>query len=417
MSTKFTSQERGAAAVMANRGPSDMAKAARTLVNMGQLETGLLVAEIFRVLPDSEGGGRRRRGQRGGGPIRAHAMAWLWGKISGGASYAASGAAAAAPDTTVALSELAAAAAKIPSESMKAVDAKVAASIKLVTPVVSLASSAAPAVGLAGLSAYVYSHPSLAVGIGDFAARIAVNVADKVGGLGPTWQVLFKEIDASFTIAAGTATWGAKVAAGHPYVAACIAWVLLDQYAKSQNTTPLELLKSTGSKFAGGIASVGTGVASGLSGAVAAAASDTANVLGEEITKFNTWLDQRHIPAYDTLVLLKAKIQTVIKERKADAADEERGNRKSARLAERAAAAADAAAEAKAEIQQGAVAPLAPGGEEARAMEEARGPPQGQGGQGRRLTSRRRRHRVSVPRRTRRSSSGRRQGGSRRRRE
>lgn len=416
MSTKFTSEERGAAAVMANRGPSEMAKAARTLVNMGQLETGLLVAEIFRVLPDSEGGGRRRRGQRGGGPIRAQAMAWLWGKISGGASYAASGAAAAAPDTTAALSELAAAAAKIPSESMKAVDAKVAASIKLVTPVVSLASSAAPAVGLAGLSAYVYSHPSLAVGIGDFAARIAVNVADKVGGLGPTWQVLFKEIDASFTIAAGTATWGAKVAAGHPYVAACIAWVLLDQYAKSRQptTTPLELLKSTGSKFAGGIASVGTGVASGLSGAVAAAASDTANVLGEEITKFNTWLDQRHIPAYDTLVLLKAKIQTVIKERKADAADEERGNRKSARLAERAAAAADAAAEAKAEIQQGAVAPLAPGAPGADEMESAVGPPRGQG---RRLTSRRRRHRVSGPRRTRRSSSGRRRGGSRRRRE
>jgi hypothetical protein len=153
-------------------------RAASTLINMSQLETGLLVAEIFRVIDDSKSGGRRRRGQRGGGPIRAQAMAWLWGKISGGASVAASGAAAAAPDTAAALTELAKAVSKLPDESRKAVDEKVAASIKLVTPVVGLASSAAPAVGLAGVSAYVYSHPSLAVGIGDFAARIAVNLAD-----------------------------------------------------------------------------------------------------------------------------------------------------------------------------------------------------------------------------------------------
>jgi len=415
--SEFNNDERAAAAVLANRGPSDMAKAARTLVNMGQLETGLLVAEIFRVIDDSKSGGRRRRGQRGGGPIRAQAMAWLWGKISGGASYAASGAAAAAPDTTAALTELASVAGKIPTESMKAVDAKVAASIKLVTPVVSLASSAAPAVGLAGVSAYVYSHPSLAVGIGDFAARIAVNLADKVGGLGPTWTALFKEIDASFTIAASTAKWGADVAAGHPYVAACIAWVLLDQYAKYQGTTPLGVLKDTGSAFASGISSVGKGVASGLSGAITTAASDTADVLGEEINKFNTWLDQRHIPAYDTLVLLREKIHTVMKDRAKELADTDRDKRKSARLAERAAA---AAAEVKSEIQ-GAVAPMAqgPAGEgqaergAAGSDEAAMAHEQG----GRRLTSRRRRRAAYLPRQTRRSSSGRRRGYSRRRRE
>lgn len=415
--SKFSKDERAAASVMAFGGPSDMAKAARTLVNMGQLETGLLVAEIFRVIDDSKSGGRRRRGQRGGGPIRAQAMAWLWGKISGGASYAASGAAAAAPDTAAALTELVAEAGKIPTESMKAVDAKVAASIKLVTPVVSLASSAAPAVGLAGVSAYVYSHPSLAVGIGDFAARIAVNLAEGVGGLGPTWTALFGEIDASFTIATGTAKWGAEVAAGHPYVAACIAWVLLDQYAKFKGTSPIDLLKDTGSTFARGIASIGTGVASGLSGAIGSAASDTADVVGEEINKFNAWLDQRHVPAYDTLVLLREKIQTVMKDRAKELADGDRDKRKSARLAERAAA---AAAEVKAEIQ-GAVAPLAPGGEGADEMEKAVGPPQGQAGPagsgGRRLTSRRRRRAAYLPRQTRRSSSGRRRGYSRRRRE
>ena len=415
MSTQFTSEERGAAAVMANRGPSEMAKAARTLVNMGQLETGLLVAEIFRVIDDSKGGGRRRRGQRGGGPIRAQAVAWLWGKISGGASVAASSAAAAAPDTAAALTQLATATGKIIPDSMKAVDKKVADTINIVTPVVNLASSAAPAVGLAGLSAYAYSHPSLAVGIGDFAARIAVNLAEGVGGLGPTWPALFGEIDKSFTIVAGTAKWGAEVAAGHPYVAACIAWVLLDQYANSQGTKPLDLLKSTGSKFARGVASVGTGVASGLSGAITTAASDTADVLGEEITRFNTWLEQRHIPAYDTLLLLQARIQKAMKDRAKELTDTDRDMRKSARLEERAAA---AAAEVKQEIAEGS--PKAGTGEAAKSGDGSAGDGSAKmedAGGRRRLTSRRHHRRASAPRRTRRSSSGRRRGNSRRRRE
>lgn len=333
-------------------------------------------------------GGRRRR-MRGGGPVANAAFKWLWGKIS--ASAAAVAGMAATTDTGTALSEVLTAAQTIPVRAAKGVDAAAAKGVRAVAPVVDTVVNAAPKVaGLIGLS-YVYSHPSLAVGIADLAARLAARVTDAAGGFGPSWNTLYAEILASAGIAAGAAKDLGSLAVNRPYVAATIAWILLDQYAKSKGTNAMAILTTTGNT----IATAAKGAAGSAAAAAAGAGSDFVNVVNVQWNEFHVWMESRP-ELVDSLKALSAEIKTEMTKKA-------KSVKKDAAVAE--------------EAKVGAIAPIAPGPAGADEMESAVGPPQGQAGRGRRLTSRRRRHRVSVPRRTRRSSSGRRRGGSRRRRE
>ena len=327
-------------------------------------------------------GGRRRR-MRGGGPVANAAFKWLWGKIS--ASATAVSGAAAATDTGAALGEVLTAAQTIPVRAANGVDAAAAKGVRAVAPVVDTVVSAAPKVaGLIGMS-YVYSHPSLAVGIADLAARLAARVTDAAGGFGPSWNALYKEILASATIAAGAAKDLGSLAANRPYVAATIAWILLDQYAKSKGTNAMAILTTTGNT----IATAAKSAAGSAAAAAAGAGSDFVNVVDVQWNDFHDWMEARPAIA-ESLKALNAEIKTEMK-KKAKAVNKE------------------AAADQEAKV--GAIAPIAPG------SSGNEGAPSPMAGKGRRLTSRRRRHRVSAPRRTRRSSSGRRRGGSRRRRE
>lgn len=333
-------------------------------------------------------GGRRRR-MRGGGPVANAAFKWLWGKIS--ASAAAVAGMAVTTDTGTALSEVLTAAQTIPVRAAKGVDAAAAKGVRAVAPVVDTVVNAAPKVaGLIGLS-YVYSHPSLAVGIADVAARLAARVTDAAGGFGPSWKTLYAEILASAGIAAGAAKDLGSLAVNRPYVAATIAWILLDQYAKSKGTNAMAILTTTGNK----IASAAKDATVSAAAAAAGAGSDFVNVVNVQWNEFHVWMDSRP-ELVDSLKALSAEIKTEMT-KKAKAV------KKDAAVAE--------------EAKVGAIAPMVPGssGNEGAASPMAQAGPAGSGG--RRLTSRRRRHRVSGPRRTRRSSSGRRRGGSRRRRE
>ena len=330
---------------------------------------------------DMENGGRRRR-MRGGGPVANAAFKWLWGKISASAKVAA--AQAAATDTSAALGEVLTAASTVPSRAVKGIDAAAAKGVRAVAPVVDTVVNAAPKVaGLIGLS-YVYSHPSLAVGIADLAARLAARVTDAAGGFGPSWKTLYAEISASAGIAAGAATDLGLLAANRPYVAATIAWILLDQYAKSKGTNAMAVLTTTGNT----IAAAAKGAAGSAAAAAAGAGSDFANVVDVQWNEFHVWMEARPAIA-ESLKALNAEIKTEMK-KKANAV------KKEAAVAE--------------EAKVGAIAPIAPGS----SGNEGAPSPMAQGG--RRLTSRRLR-RSSGPRRTRRSSSGRRRGNSRRRRE
>jgi hypothetical protein len=347
------------------------------------LELEAAVGALPPADDDMKEGGRRRR-MRGGGPVANAAFKWLWGKIS--ASATAVKGMAAATDTGAALGEVLTAAATVPARAAKKVDVAAAKGVRAVAPVVDTVVNAAPKVaGLIGLS-YVYSHPSLAVGIADLAARLAARVTDAAGGFGPSWKTLYAEILASAGIAAGAAKDLGLLAADRPYVAATIAWILLDQYAKSKGTNALALLTTTGNT----IAAAAKNAAGSAAEAAAGAGSDFVNVVNVQWNEFHVWMESR--PAItDSLKALSAEIQSKMKEKAK-------------------AAAAPAAAE---EAKVGAIAPLASGSS---GNEGAPSPmPSGATG-GRRLTSRRLR-RSSAPRRTRRSSSGRRRGYSRRRRE
>ena len=333
-------------------------------------------------------GGRRRR-MRGGGPVANAAFNWLWGKVK--ASAAAAAGMAATTETGTALSEVLTAAQTIPVRAAKGVDAAAAKGVRAVAPVVDTVVSAAPTVaGLIGMS-YVYSHPSLAVGIADLAARLAARITDAAGGFGPSWPTLYKEILDSAGIAAGAAKDLGSLAANRPYVAATIAWILLDQYAKYKKTNAMAILTKTGNT----IAASATGAAESVAAAAAGAGSDLVNVVNVQWKEFHVWMESRP-EINDSLRALNAEIKTKMTE-KAEAVKKQ------------------AAVDGEAKV--GAIAPMVPGssGNEGAASPMAQAGPAGSGG--RRLTSRRRRHRASAPRRTRRSSSGRRRGGSRRRRE
>ena len=334
---------------------------------------------------DDMGEGGRRRRMHGGGPVANAAFKWLWGKIKDSAT-AVKGMAA-ATDTGAALGEVLTAAASIPSRAVKGIDAAAAKGVRTVAPAVDTVVNAAPKVaGLIGMS-YVYSHPSLAVGIADLAARVTARVTDAAGGFGPSWMSLYKELAASAGIAAGAAKDLGLLAANRPYVAATIAWILLDQYAKSKGTNALALLTTTGNT----IAAAAKNAAGSAAAAAAGAGSDFVNVVDVQWNLFHAWMESRE-DIVKALGELRTEIQSKMKEK-----------------AKAAAALGPAAAAEEAKV--GAIAPLAPGpsGNEGAASPVATG--------GRRLTSRRRRRAAYLPRQTRRSSSGRRRGYSRRRRE
>ena len=393
-----------------------------------QLEAYMLSLEIERVsgaLPPA-GGGRRSR-MRGGGPVANAAFKWLMGKINSAKDMVVGSAAAGAPDTTAAFAELAQALGAAPEGARKSVDATAARAVRATIPAVSTLGSLAPAaVGLAGAS-YLSNHPSLVVGVGDLAARMSLSLGTNLGALGPQWPQFISEMKSIGGLVRGAVATAAITIADRPYLIAAISYVLLSEYAK---TTPsgsaygllvkssrdlVDNMKSLAGRAASGVKTMAASTASSAT----SLAGDIGNVLSEQTMKgFYEWLDQHHIPAYDDLTSLRGDIQKAIAERTRAAAEAALMTAREGRVKARE---AKAAAAAEASAVASAVAPQAPGppGEGA-AEQGAAG--QGsvgmqQGGQGRRLTSRRRRHRVSVPRRTRRSSSGRRRGGSRRRRE
>lgn len=391
-----------------------------------QLEAYMLSLEIERVsgalgrLPPSVEGGRRHL-KHGGGEIANRAYKWLMSTIGAGAG-AAMVASVAAPETTAALVELGTALAATPDAARSAADAAAAKAIRTAIPAAqTLGSFATAGVGLAGAS-YLFNHPSLVVGVGDIATRIAVTIGGASGALGPNWATFIHEGTAIGKMVLNASGNAAITIASRPYLIAAISYVLLAEYAKTKNKSVYQLIsdssKAVGSRMVNATKDIASRVASSAKAAASSTASD-AIALGEDVKSvvsatlddFNKWLEQG--PNHAALVKLGQVTKTAIAERARVAAEETFKTARAERAARRAAV---AAAEQRDAAIASAVAPLAPGGEEARAMEEARGPPQGQGGQGRRLTSRRRR-RASAPRRTRRSSFGRRQGGSRRRRE
>jgi hypothetical protein len=345
-----------------------------------KIEAQCMADELERLAGVSGAG--RRGSKHGGGEVAKKAFNWLWGKISEKAV-----AAGAASDTAAALTEVLNAAKMVPSESVKGVDAAIAASIRKTVPVIKgLAAAAPPAAAFVGMS-YMYSHPSISVGIADYATRLAALTVDKVGGFGPSWANMLGEIDVSLKIAKGAAINAATVAANRPYLAATIAWVLLDQYAKSKGKTASGLLKETGNA----IASKALGLASGAAASAADFGKDFADVAVYQWNDFIIWLEKRpELGAEDAkkqLGELKTKFGDAIRER----------------------AEAAAAIAKEEEKKASAKAPPSPGPKGEDAAEEG----MAQYGKGRRLTSRRRR--LSLPRRTRRSSSGRSRGSTRRR--
>lgn len=398
---KWSNLERDAAAALGSPSTGLSSEKSRA-----QLETYLMALELEvaqGALPPAEGG-RRKRGGGVRSEIVKQSFDWLWGKISGSAPASA----VAESDTAAALKEVLVAASKVPVATAKKIDDTLAASIRLGVPVVNLGASAiGPGVAFVATS-YAYSHPSLAIGIADYATRLAATIVDNVGGLGPNWPTLIAETQKSVTILAGSALNAGNIAANRPYLAAAIAWFLLDQYAKSKGNgqTALSVLKDTGNA----VAAKASRIASDAAGAASKAASDAAGAASEfggdfksvvvtQWNDFNIWLQAR-----SRLDAPTAKTQL-----------EELGKTFKAAIVERAKEAAKTAAEQeKTSPLNEDGSPKAGQGEAPSSMEEGEaGKPEG----GRRLTSRRRRHRASAPRRTRRSSSGRRQGGSRRRRE
>jgi len=401
-----------------------------------QLELYMLSLEIEGVssalgrLPPAGGGGRRRI-VRGGGVIADKAYKWLMSTIWAGTG-AAMAASVAAPDTTAALVELGTALVATPDAARSTADAAAAKAIRSAIPAArAIGSFATAGVGLAGAS-YLFNHPSLVVGVGDIATRIAIAFGGASGALGPSWSVFMAEgsaIGRMIVKASGNAT---ITIASRPYLIAAISYVLLAEYARSNGKTPSQLIidssKEVGSRMmtvakgaAGkGVSAVRTAASAAASAASAAASgvgafgADVGSVLSATlIDDFNTWLEQRHILGYDALIELGQVTKKAIAERAAAATEE---TFKTARAARAEARELKKAVEARNAALDGAVAPQAPGPPGEGAAEQGSAGMQQETG-GRRLTSRRRRHRVSGPRRTRRSSSGRRRGGSRRRRE
>ena len=384
-----------------------------------KIEAQCMALELERLAAVSGGG--RRGSKRGGGEIANKAFNWLWGKISG-AAVAVGGpvaSAAVSSNTAAALKEVLDAAKTVPSESVKGVDAAIAASIRTAVPVVKGLAAAAPAAtAFVGMS-YAYSHPSIAVGIADCATRFAAIIVDKVGGLGPSWGTAYKELISSATIIKGATINAASIVADRPYLATAIAWVLLEQYAKSKGKSASALLKETGDD----LAKKALGLASGAAASAAEFGKDFADVAAFQWNDFILWLERRpELGAKDAraqLGELKAKFGAAIEERaKANAAvAKEEEQKASAKAPQR---------PASGSVAEDDVAPMS---SQKPTEDPGEGMEWGQKGDGsgewvkrpksggRRLTSRRRRRAAYLPRQTRRSSSGRRRGYSRRRRE
>ena len=395
---KWSNLERDAAAALGSPSTGLSSEKSRA-----QLETYLMALELEvaqGALPPAEGG-RRKRGGGVRSEIVKKSFDWLWGKISGSAPASA----VAESDTAAALKEVLAAASKVPVATAKKIDDTLAASIRMGVPVVNLGASAiGPGVAFVATS-YAYSHPSLAIGIADYATRLAATIVDNVGGLGPDWATLMAETQKSVTILAGSALNVGNIAANRPYLAAAIAWFLLDQYAKSRGDgqTALSVLKDTGNA----VAAKASKAAGDAAGAASEFGGDFKSVVVTQWNDFNIWLQSR-----SRLDAPTAKTQL-----------EELGKTFKAAIVARAAAAAKTAAEQeKTSPLNEDGSPKAGQGEAPSSKEEGEAPESGDGsdkmtetGGRRRLTSRRLR-RSSGPRRTRRSSSGRRRGNSRRRR-
>jgi hypothetical protein len=383
-----------------------------------EIEAQCMALEIERLTGVSGGG--RRGSKRGGGPVANAAFKWLWGKISG-AAVAVGGpvaSAAAASDTAAALKEVLEAAKTVPSESVKGVDAAIATSIRTAVPVVKGLAAAAPAAtAFVGMS-YAYSHPSIAIGIADCATRFAAIIVDNVGGLGPSWETAIKELISSATIIKGAAINAATIVADRPYLATAIAWILLDQYARSKGKTASTLLKETGSE----LEKKALGLASGAAASAKGFGTDFADTAVSQWNDFIRWLETRpELGAEDAkkqLGELKAKFGNAIKERaEANAAVAKEEEQKASAKAPQRPARTES-------VDDEVMSPQKPAEDPGAGMEWGlkgdgsgewvKRPKRG----GRRLTSRRRRHRAAyLPRQTRRSSSGRRRGYSRRQRE
>ena len=386
-----------------------------------EIEAQCMALEIERLTGVSGGG--RRGSKRGGGPVATAAFKWLWGKISGAAVAVGRpvASAAAASDTAAALKEVLEAAKKVPSESVKGVDAAIATSIRTAVPVVKGLAAAAPAAtAFVGMS-YAYSHPSIAIGIADCATRFAAIVVDSVGGLGPSWENSYKELISSANIIKGATINAATIVADRPYLATAIAWILLDQYARSKGKTASTLLKETGSE----LAKKALGLASGAAASAAGFGTDFADTAVSQWNDFIRWLETRpELGAEDAkkqLGELKAKFGDAIKERaEANAAvAKEEEQKASAKAPQRPARTGSTGS-----VDDEVMSPQKPAEDPGAGMEWGlkgdgsgewvKRPKRG----GRRLTSRRRRRRAAyLPRQTRRSSSGRRRGYSRRQRE
>lgn len=389
-----------------------------------QLELYMLSLEIEGVsgalgrLPPSGGGGRRHL-KRGGGEIANRAYKWLMSTI-GGAAGAAMAASVAAPETTAALVELGTALAATPDAARAAADAAAAKAIRTAIPAArTLGSFATAGVGLAGAS-YLFNHPSLVVGIGDIATRIAVTIGGASGALGPNWATFIHEGTAIGRMVLNASGNAAITIASRPYLIAAISYVLLAEYAKTKNKSVYQLIsdssKAVGSKMvtvaksaaSKGVSAVGTAASAAASG-VGAFGADVGSVVSATLDDFNKWLEQG--PNHAALVKLGQVTKEAIAERAKAAAEETfqtaRAARAKARELKKAVAERDAAISS-------AVAPMAQGPPGEGAAEQ--GAVGMQQGQGRRLTSRRRRRAAYLPKQTRRSSSGRRRGYSRRQR-
>jgi hypothetical protein len=400
-----------------------------------QLELYMLSLEIEEVsgalgrLPPSGGGGRRRL-KRGGGEIANKAYRWLMSTIGGGAG-AVMAASVAVPDTAAALVELGTALLDTPDKARATADAATAKAIRSAIPAArAIGSFATAGVGLAGAS-YLFNHPSLVVGVGDIATRIAIAFGGASGALGPNWATFIKEGTAIGQMVLSASGNAAITIASRPYLIAAISYVLLAEYARHKGKSVRDIIsdssKAVGSRMisvAKSAASKGMSAVDKAASAVKATASSAASGVGAFgadvgsvlsatlIDDFNTWLEQRRIPGYDALIELGQVTKQAIAERAKAAAEETfqtaRAARAKARELKKAVAERDAAIAS-------AVAPMAQGPPGEGAAEQ--GAVGMQQGQGRRLTSRRRRRAAYLPRQTRRSSSGRRRGYSRRRRE
>lgn len=354
------------------------------------VEAYLIAIEIEAFLTaQPTGGGRKQRGGNRAGDIFRAGL-----KVFGQAMGFVGGAAAVtAPQTTAALKELSDKLGGVPGAALKAADTAVAGTVKAASATIPTVAALGSAAAMLAGGSFIVNHPSVGVGIADLAARISLDVGDNLGLLGPSWTTLAVEMGAITQSAVDAGGKLVVTAASRPLLAGTIAFGLLTLYAQSKGVTASSLLAKMS------VESARTAAA-----AAAAATKEAASAIGDTaalaMSDFNTWLDQRLIPAYDDLRALKEKIGAEMKERAEKAAEDAFAARKDNRMQTRAAEAAKTAAAAAKEAAPGVDSPKADSGSAG----------------GRRLTSRRHHRRASAPRRTRRSSSGRRRGNSRRQR-